>query len=159
MVRGAGLEPARYFYHQPLKLACLPFHHPRIVRASPELKLRVGAPPRLRRYAITSSILASPVPQALQQPERAPPDSRSWALASSPASRSLAPTGLEDTAGHAPRRSQRQKDRSREKNYRERPRRLGQCVARAARAENGLARAAEHSADLRALALLQAGSR
>jgi hypothetical protein len=31
-VRGAGFEPARYFYHQPLKLACLPFHHPRIVR-------------------------------------------------------------------------------------------------------------------------------
>jgi hypothetical protein len=30
MVRGAGLEPARYCYHQPLKLACLPFHHPRI---------------------------------------------------------------------------------------------------------------------------------
>ena len=29
MVRGAGLEPARYFYHEPLKLACLPFHHPR----------------------------------------------------------------------------------------------------------------------------------
>ncbi len=29
MVRGAGLEPARYCYHQPLKLACLPFHHPR----------------------------------------------------------------------------------------------------------------------------------
>jgi hypothetical protein len=28
-VRGAGLEPARYFYHEPLKLACLPFHHPR----------------------------------------------------------------------------------------------------------------------------------
>ena len=31
MVRGAGLEPARYFYHQPLKLACLPFHHPRTI--------------------------------------------------------------------------------------------------------------------------------
>ncbi len=31
-MRGAGLEPARYFYHQPLKLACLPFHHPRIGR-------------------------------------------------------------------------------------------------------------------------------
>ncbi len=30
VVRGAGLEPARYFYHEPLKLACLPFHHPRI---------------------------------------------------------------------------------------------------------------------------------
>jgi hypothetical protein len=30
LVRGAGLEPARYFYHEPLKLACLPFHHPRI---------------------------------------------------------------------------------------------------------------------------------
>ena len=30
LVRGAGLEPARYHYHQPLKLACLPFHHPRI---------------------------------------------------------------------------------------------------------------------------------
>ncbi len=29
VVRGAGLEPARYHYHQPLKLACLPFHHPR----------------------------------------------------------------------------------------------------------------------------------
>ena len=29
-MRGAGLEPARYFYHEPLKLACLPFHHPRI---------------------------------------------------------------------------------------------------------------------------------
>src|SRR5580704_3698608 len=29
VVRGAGLEPARYFYHEPLKLACLPFHHPR----------------------------------------------------------------------------------------------------------------------------------
>ena len=29
LVRGAGLEPARYFYHEPLKLACLPFHHPR----------------------------------------------------------------------------------------------------------------------------------
>ena len=28
-MRGAGLEPARYFYHEPLKLACLPFHHPR----------------------------------------------------------------------------------------------------------------------------------
>ena len=28
-MRGAGLEPARYHYHQPLKLACLPFHHPR----------------------------------------------------------------------------------------------------------------------------------
>jgi hypothetical protein len=28
-VRGAGLEPARYFYHEPLKIACLPFHHPR----------------------------------------------------------------------------------------------------------------------------------
>jgi hypothetical protein len=32
-VRGAGLEPARYHYHQPLKLACLPFHHPRTLVA------------------------------------------------------------------------------------------------------------------------------
>src|SRR5579875_3132602 len=28
MVRGAGLEPARYFYHEPLKLACLPVPPP-----------------------------------------------------------------------------------------------------------------------------------
>ena len=34
VVRGAGLEPARYFYHEPLKLACLPFHHPRKIRAA-----------------------------------------------------------------------------------------------------------------------------
>ena len=34
LVRGAGLEPARYFYHEPLKLACLPFHHPRTLTAA-----------------------------------------------------------------------------------------------------------------------------
>ncbi len=28
VVRGAGLEPARYFYHEPLKLACLPVPPP-----------------------------------------------------------------------------------------------------------------------------------
>jgi hypothetical protein len=28
LVRGAGLEPARYFYHEPLKLACLPVPPP-----------------------------------------------------------------------------------------------------------------------------------
>jgi hypothetical protein len=48
-MRGAGLEPARYCYHQPLKLACLPFHHPRIVHAA-RSQLRVaGAPARLRK--------------------------------------------------------------------------------------------------------------
>ena|ERR1700676_4920794 len=38
-MRGAGLEPARYFYHEPLKLACLPFHHPR--KSGPQSKSRV----------------------------------------------------------------------------------------------------------------------
>lgn len=33
-MRGAGLEPARYFYHEPLKLACLPFHHPRTIKTN-----------------------------------------------------------------------------------------------------------------------------
>jgi hypothetical protein len=35
-MRGAGLEPARYFYHEPLKLACLPFHHPRTSGEQPK---------------------------------------------------------------------------------------------------------------------------
>src|ERR1700733_891931 len=49
LVRGAGLEPARYCYHQPLKLACLPFHHPRIVRIGRSYREGLGAPARLRR--------------------------------------------------------------------------------------------------------------
>ena len=51
LVRGAGLEPARYCYHQPLKLACLPFHHPRIVRAGRsevEGLKRSGANPKVQ---------------------------------------------------------------------------------------------------------------
>lgn len=31
MVRGRGFEPPRPCGHQPLKLACLPFHHPRVI--------------------------------------------------------------------------------------------------------------------------------
>jgi hypothetical protein len=47
-VRGAGLEPARYFYHEPLKLACLPFHHPRHFGRSLRSTVdgRACAPPR-----------------------------------------------------------------------------------------------------------------
>ena len=41
-MRGAGLEPARYHYHQPLKLACLPFHHPRINRESKSARADEG---------------------------------------------------------------------------------------------------------------------
>ena len=51
MVRGAGLEPARYCYHQPLKLACLPFHHPRIEKVRIEEEgAESGAD--LRRYLV-----------------------------------------------------------------------------------------------------------
>jgi hypothetical protein len=49
MVRGAGLEPARYCYHQPLKLACLPFHHPRIVHAGRSHFEGLGAPAQQRK--------------------------------------------------------------------------------------------------------------
>jgi hypothetical protein len=48
-LRGAGLEPARYCYHQPLKLACLPFHHPRIVRAR-SYREGLGAPAQQRKF-------------------------------------------------------------------------------------------------------------
>jgi hypothetical protein len=46
MVRGAGLEPARYFYHEPLKLACLPFHHPRTDSGSLKARPRSLFPQR-----------------------------------------------------------------------------------------------------------------
>jgi hypothetical protein len=50
-VRGAGLEPARYCYHQPLKLACLPFHHPRIVRTGRSEVEGLSAPAQIRKYS------------------------------------------------------------------------------------------------------------
>jgi hypothetical protein len=49
-VRGAGLEPARYCYHQPLKLACLPFHHPRIVRIGRSYREGLGDPAQPRKF-------------------------------------------------------------------------------------------------------------
>jgi hypothetical protein len=52
LVRGAGLEPARYCYHQPLKLACLPFHHPRIVRIGRSQVEGLSAPAQIRKYCV-----------------------------------------------------------------------------------------------------------
>ena len=49
-MRGAGLEPPRYCYHQPLKLACLPFHHPRILDARRSYLEGLGAPAQPRRF-------------------------------------------------------------------------------------------------------------
>ena len=66
MVRGAGLEPARYFYHEPLKLACLPVPPPSHSKESDLisgcLKVCLPAPPGL----------ASPGPQPWPAPSRAP---------------------------------------------------------------------------------------
>jgi hypothetical protein len=55
MVRGAGLEPARYFYHEPLKLACLPVPppaHKTSCRISQEGKITsiTPSPPPSRNY-------------------------------------------------------------------------------------------------------------
>ena len=50
-MRGAGLESARYCYHQPLKLACLPFHHPRIMRNGRSQVEGLSAPAQIRKYS------------------------------------------------------------------------------------------------------------
>jgi hypothetical protein len=42
LVRGAGLEPARYFYHEPLKLACLPVPPPALMAAYTKYMLRTN---------------------------------------------------------------------------------------------------------------------
>src|SRR5271170_8430233 len=60
LVRGAGLEPARYCYHQPLKLACLPFHHPRIMLLPAGAQVEgVSAPARMQTSSPITSSTAS----------------------------------------------------------------------------------------------------
>src|SRR5437879_5955730 len=53
VVRGAGLEPARYFYHEPLKLACLPVPPPAhlgpMARELPTRLVLSGGRGRIRR--------------------------------------------------------------------------------------------------------------
>ena len=61
VVRGAGLEPARYFYHEPLKLACLPFHHPRTDSRDASAALVIISWPRSPRGLVHQNTKAAAV--------------------------------------------------------------------------------------------------
>jgi hypothetical protein len=77
VVRGAGLEPARYFYHEPLKLACLPFHHPRTDGRDASAALVIISWPRslrslvhqITKFAAAVSPCRAPTAGALARPE------------------------------------------------------------------------------------------
>jgi len=162
-VRGAGLEPARYFYHEPLKLACLPVPPPALFLKSccpnestltagkglPHYSLprelcsfrladesRAGTSFRKNLGEEPSLIMANSL-LLFRGRNRRGHRRCGLGLARGRSLRGEAAPPLENAACHSPSRCVSQEDRGRKEKHSTTPCHFGQEVTRAASAEDG----------------------